>query len=37
MGPTMSGAAPHEADTRAAITVTLVSGAEGGSAPRKTV
>lgn len=37
MGTSMSGKSPHEADTRTVITVVLVSGAEGRSAPRRSV
>jgi hypothetical protein len=33
----MSGKSPHEADTRTVITVVLVSGADGRSAPRRSV
>jgi hypothetical protein len=37
MGTSMSCKSPHEADTRTVITVALVSGADGRSAPRRSV
>jgi len=37
MGTSMSGKSAHEADTRTVITVALVSGADGRSAPRRSV